>query len=216
MDPTLHRALQQELDESRPDSVAAAATALAAISRNVYAASVHAGSTMALRRCADYRTVHVAPLVALIDANLRSHYEATQGCHWQRLKEQEMRTPGLVYILYVCDDVTVAFVSFMATYGDDTKVLYLFEIHVDPAFQHCGLGSRLLRDFHAVAQATNATTAAPVVRCAATMLTVFTENSRALGWYRRQGYQLADESPTDRVLRRKTVLPDYYILKRPL
>ncbi len=44
------------------------------------------------------------------------------------------------------------------------------------------------------------------------MLTCFVSNTAALDFYRARGFSTDDMSPTARVLRGKTVLPDYAIL----
>lgn len=207
-------ALNQALDENDPQLVAAAATALSSVSCTVFPEVLEVGNLSAKRICSDYRTVNIPSLLSLIDTNLRQHYIRNQGRQWQKEKNEEMATPGLVYILYVCDDKLVAFLSYMLTYGDDVPVLYLYEIHVDPAFQHLRVGSRLLLDFHQLAHTLQSPETPPLLRCKATMLTVFTDNTRALQWYFGLGYTLADDSPTDRKLRKHTVVPEYYILKR--
>lgn len=207
-------ALNQELDEDNPQLVAAAATALSSVSCTIFPDVLEVGELSAKRICSDFRTVKIPNLLSLIDTNLRQHYIRTQGRQWQKEKKEEMVTPGLVYILYVCDDKLVAFLSYMLTRGDDEPVLYLYEIHVDPAYQHLRVGSRLLLDFHRLALTLKSPETPPLLHCQATMLTVFSDNTNALRWYLKLGYILADDSPTDRKLRNHTVVPEYYILKR--
>ncbi len=46
------------------------------------------------------------------------------------------------------------------------------------------------------------------------MLTCYTSNTRALAFYRRQGFETDANSPDPRVLRGKTVEPEYVIMSK--
>lgn len=203
-----------ELDENDLQLVRTACTSLLQLSQTVFPRLLILENSAAERSCADYLDVDSSKLISLIDSTLGLHYLDVQGPHWKLEKKEEMETPGLVYISYVCDDEVVAFVSYMVTYGDGDKTLYLYEIHVSPKYQHCGLGTQLLLSFHQLSESLKAPETSRLLHCTSSMLTVFTANTRALKWYFSNGYVLADESPVDRRLRTHVVVPEYYILKR--
>lgn len=173
-----------------------------------------------------YSSVHVIPKEALVqcfrlvDTNLRTFYVKHQGLKWKSNKLEEMREDGLVYVWYVdANNDLIAFVSFILTYSSNRKVLYLYEIHVNPKYHSKKIGSVLMKNFHGFAKHLNSLTSDHDKYrhfCNdGTCLTVFSDNDKALAWYYKLAYQLTDDSPKDKVLRsKKIVKPDYYLLIR--
>lgn len=70
-----------------------------------------------------------------------------------------------------------AFLSFMFTYEDGHEVIYCYELHVLPALRGCGFGGHLMTLMEGAGRRIGVQKA---------MLTVFLENSSALGFYRRR------------------------------
>lgn len=156
--------------------------------------------------------------VDLVDANLREFYIKTSGKDWKQSKGKEMLENGLVYTWYEADDKSMAaFVSYKLCYDEcaECKVLYLYEIHVDPRYQGCGLGLKIMGSFHKLAEHLQRTKHPHFTSLGGTSLTVFPTNVRACQWYFKLGYTFSDGSPRDKILRTKRVIkPAYYILVR--
>ncbi|KAL9123122.1 MAG: hypothetical protein Q9187_000311 [Circinaria calcarea] len=125
-------------------------------------------------------------------------------------KRKEMRLPDLRYLLVKSesDSPPEAFLSFMLTYEDGHEVIYCYEIHLSPHLQRSGLGKRLMQIVEGMGR---------VAELEKAMLTVFTGNQDALGFYGKLGYEVDDYSPQPRALRNGVVKkPDYVILSKPL
>lgn len=169
-------------------------------------------------------------IIDLIDLNLGVYYQTRLGKDWKDEKRDEMEESGLVYILYSILSADnsklnklVAFISVKLVAELTAKVLYLYEIHIDPAFQSLGIGSTLISGFHDLAAKLNDSgddknnVSSPYFDNEGTGLTVFSDNDRALNWYFKLGYNFTLDSPRDKVLRNKKVVkPSYYLLTRPL
>lgn len=158
----------------------------------------------------------------LVDQNLRDHYIRQNGKDWKLQKREEMQEDGLIYVYYKDEESgnIVAFLLFMLTYYEPemkiNKVLYLFEIHVSKSYQSLRIGAELIERFHLVAKKLNELED-DVLQADATCLTVFSDNAKALKWYKALNYKPTEDSPKDKVLRNKKVLkPSYYILTRTL
>lgn len=146
-----------------------------------------------------------------------------------------MRSQALRYILVKEDDTQAicGFTSMMPTYEEGEPVIYCYEIHLQPklqgydpkspdclglqakpgalTFRHrrTGLGS-LLMGFHS----TVAANLPPVTKV---MLTCFLSNQRALGFYRKLGFEKDDISPGPRKLRHGRIFnPDYVIMSKTI
>ncbi|KAF7905948.1 hypothetical protein EAF00_000227 [Botryotinia globosa] len=99
------------------------------------------------------------------------------------------------------------FMSFMPTFEDGIKVLYLYEIHLMDELRGTGLGTHLMSIF------TNIACAIPGVE--KTMLTCYTANEAALKFYRKLGYEKDEYSPEPKRLKGGKVLEsDYVILSK--
>lgn len=121
-----------------------------------------------------------------------------------------MREPDLRYLIvrdstsHVC-----AFTSLMPTLEEGQPVVYCYEIHLKPELRGTGLASLLMGLLETVAR--------NVEVMEKVMLTVFTCNTRALGFYRRCGFETDDMSPRPRKLRGGIVkYPDYAIMSKPI
>ncbi|CCC06560.1 unnamed protein product [Sordaria macrospora k-hell] len=137
-------------------------------------------------------------LQACFDLVKETSYDDYQNSKdkWQpRKKMEEMKSPGLRYVL-VQDNKSEnggsirAFTSLMPTYEEGQPVVYCYEIHLKPELQGSGLGS-LLMGFHVIV----ATNLPPITKV---MLTCFLSNERALGFYKRHGFETDDISPGPR------------------
>ncbi|KAK3391492.1 acyl-CoA N-acyltransferase [Sordaria brevicollis] len=155
-------------------------------------------------------------LKACFDLVKETSYDDYQNSKskWQpRKKMEEMKSPELRYIL-VKDTSTEsgsirAFTSLMPTYEEGQPVVYCYEIHLKPELQGSGLGS-LLVGFHVIVAAN----LPPITKV---MLTCFLSNKRALGFYKKHGFEKDGISPGPRKFRSgKVVMPDYAIMSRPV
>lgn len=154
--------------------------------------------------------VRVESFVDMIDATMGELYTKHRGRHWKMEKLVEAREPGLVYIWLQDQSAIVGYLSVKVVLNEGQNVLYLYEIHIDPAAHGRGWGSHLISCYHRLALRI-----AKPTPLDSTCLTVFADNDRALKWYRDLGYKLAENSPTDRKLRGSIKRPSYYILARP-
>ncbi|KAK1781475.1 acyl-CoA N-acyltransferase [Copromyces sp. CBS 386.78] len=156
-------------------------------------------------------------LQACFDLIKETSYDDYQNSKdkWQpRKKMEEMKSPGLRYVLVKEKDESNdgsirAFTSLMPTYEEGQPVVYCYEIHLKPELQGSGLGS-LLMGFHVIV----ASNLRPITKV---MLTCFLSNERALGFYKRHGFETDDISPGPRKFRSgKVVMPDYVIMSKPV
>ncbi|KAK4136290.1 acyl-CoA N-acyltransferase [Trichocladium antarcticum] len=162
-----------------------------------------------LARCNALGNEELNACFRLIEQTSRDDYEnSTAKWHAPR-KLKEMRSPDLRYIVVeeAHTGTIRAFTSLMPTFEEGQPVIYCYEIHLAPELQGTGLGS-LLMSFHA----TVAANLPPVTKV---MLTCFLSNQRALGFYRKLGFEKDAISPEPRTLRGgTTVAPDYVIMSK--
>ena len=119
----------------------------------------------------------------------------------------EVTTPPLAAVSSKNTRV-LGFYSFMLTYEDSHRVIYLYEIHLSPILRGYGLGTLLMEMFEQSGQR------AGVVKA---MLTMFVENISARGFYERRGYGVDEFSPRPRKMRGGRVREcDYIILSKNL
>lgn len=157
--------------------------------------------------------------VNLVESNLEAFYVKHQGLGWKSDKVKEMQEIGLIYIWYTdSKNDVVGFISFMVTYSDEYKVLYLYEIHVSSNYHSMKIGTQLIDKLHELSHHLNNVSSNQYkyrhFSNDGTALTVFSDNIKALQWYYKLGYQLTEDSPRDKVLRSKVIKPDYYLLIR--
>ncbi|PQE13983.1 Acyl- N-acyltransferase protein [Rutstroemia sp. NJR-2017a BBW] len=101
----------------------------------------------------------------------------------------------------------LGFASFMPTYEDGKKVIYVYEIHLEEQLR----GTKLSQTLMSLIQ--HAAEKIPGVE--KVMLTCFTANAAARRFYERLGYEVDEFSPEPRVMRGgKEVRADYVILSR--
>lgn len=178
----------------------------------------------------------VTPFASLVANNLGDFYRSINGDDWLDAKIDEMQEKGLVYVTYLDKNEIIGFISFVDTWDDqDKRVLYLYEIQINPKYQNKGLGKSLIQSFHNLALkisendiryyntrcATGNSTGIYLdhstkdsEKLAGTKLTVFSEN-KVVNWYYKLGYILSQDSPRDRQLRSgKIIKPDYYLMIR--
>lgn len=186
-------------------------------------------STIPIVLVEEHCKLHYAPIhrlpkdilikcLLLIESNLKAFYIKHQGLRWKLDKLKEMQETGLIYVWYTdSNDKLIGFISFMLSYSDQYKVLYLYEIHVATEYQSKKIGSQLIDKLHEFSHhlkiiASKKHEYRHFVN-SGTSLTVFSDN-KALQWYQKLGYQLTVDSPRDKVLRNKVVKPEYYLLIR--
>lgn len=172
-----------------------------------------------------YAPIHTMPKEALlkclllVESNLKTFYIKHKGLGWKSDKLKEMQEIGLIYVWYTdSNNELIGFISFMLSYSDQYKVLYLYEIHVASEYHSMKIGSQLIDKLHEFSHYLKVI--APKQHQYrhfdndGTGLTVFSDNKKALQWYYKLGYQLNVDSPIDKVLRNKVVKPEYYLLTR--
>ena len=145
-----------------------------------------------------------------------SHDYTASSMGWHPKKKlKEMRLPDLRYLLVrtsAKDSSTSVplggFASFMLTYDDAKEVIYVYEIHLAAEVRGSGLGRHLMLMIEETGKKAG---------MAASMLTVFESNRKALDFYKRLEYDLDASSPGPRELRNGVVkMPDYMILSKRL
>ncbi|KAG8163751.1 hypothetical protein KVR01_007048 [Diaporthe batatas] len=169
------------------------------------------GSTYSLRLCQPRKTMASPDLdacFALVRATSQADYEASSSGWDPSAKRDEMSHPDLRYILVKDPDSVVhAFTSLMPTIEEGQPVIYCYEIHLEPALRGTGLARLLMGLLETVAH--NMEVVHKV------MLTVFTCNKRAVGFYQRCGFVRDGISPQPRTLRGgKVKMPEYEILSK--
>lgn len=165
----------------------------------------------------DARRLSAAQLNAcldLVEETSADDYRVSESGWSRSQKRKEMKLPDLRYLLLsdVSSNVSplglAGFISFMVTYEDGYEVLYIYEIHLCPAWQGKGLGRHLMDTVETIGANAGLTKS---------MLTVFKANERAVDWYRKSGYSMDEFSPPARRLRGGVLKdPTYVILSKPL
>lgn len=161
---------------------------------------------------------NVKPYLNLVKINLDKFYTSQHGHDWELEKEKEMKEDGLLYISYhdSIKNNLIAFISLMDTLDNGIRVLYLYEIHIDPIHQGEGIGKFLINGFHQLAFKLSKSSI-QLGNLKGTKLTVFSGNEFAINWYKKFGYKLSDDSPVDKKLRNgKIIKPNYYLLFRSI
>ncbi|CCH40723.1 Histone-specific N-acetyltransferase NAT4 [Wickerhamomyces ciferrii] len=172
---------------------------------------------------------NVHEFVELVSINLGHFYSRNHGSNWKLDKVKEMEESGLVFVSIWDHDQLVGFISFVDTIDDDIRVLYLYEIQINPNHQGKSLGKLFINYFHDLAKYlskinnkiySNYNNNNPhdyldrTETLKGTKLTVFSDNS-VLDWYIKLGYDKSEDSPQDRKLRSgKVIKPEYYLLFR--
>lgn len=106
------------------------------------------------------------------------------------------------------EDEVFGFASFMLTYESEQELIYIYEIHIHPSYRSRGYGTIIMALLEGYARN---------VGLQKSMLTVFEENGRAMGFYRRIGYDVDEVSPTPRMLRSgESRRPGYVIMSKKI
>lgn len=173
------------------------------------------------------RTISAAPpslesFIDVVDTCMGKLYVKHKGKLWKEEKSEEFLEVGLVFIWYSLENKISAFIAFKPVEESYGKTLYLYEIQILPEFQGDRFGATLMHSFHRLASYIDTRTEDSSLskhehlETDATSLTVFADNTMAFQWYKRLGYTLTDDSPVDRVTRKRTVKPDYYLMSREI
>jgi len=101
----------------------------------------------------------------------------------------------------------IGFASFMLTHAPPEPVIYLYELHLQPAYRALGLGAHLLKTIEDIGRSVGVQRA---------MLTVFKSNTDARAWYAHKGWEVDSTSPGDVELRRGSRECDYEIRSKVL
>ncbi|KAI1077595.1 acyl-CoA N-acyltransferase [Whalleya microplaca] len=144
----------------------------------------------------------------LVEETSRADYEPS-SIGWRPAKKfAEMKSPELRYIIVKDAAGSVrGFTSLMPTYEEGEPVVYCYEIHLKPELQGTGLGKILMGFHERVAVHTP-----PIKKV---MLTCFLSNQKALGFYKKSGFEKDALSPEPRKLRfGKEFVPDYVIMSK--
>lgn len=178
--------------------------------------SDHIGATLLEQLC---------DLVA--ETSAKDYENSSWGWHYYEKKE-EMRLPDMKFLLPYEKQVEeekgsdgedggaapapslAGFCSFMLCQEMRLPVIYIYEIHLfnREGCRGNGVGNKLMKLVETIGRS------AGVVKC---MLTVFTTNLRAEGFYRSLGYSEDQISPRARVLKSgKVNKPEYFILSKDL
>lgn len=125
---------------------------------------------------------------------------------WKYNKWEEMLSPGLIYVSYWDMDTedVMLFLSFMLTEEMDVSkrgvnevIVYLYEIQLLPKIRRIGIGQRLMRCLKESSIEYNKSATNINSRIKAIVLTVFSENEKAINFYRKLQFQFTVGSPRD-------------------
>ncbi|OBT76029.1 hypothetical protein VF21_03571 [Pseudogymnoascus sp. 05NY08] len=159
--------------------------------------------TIELQNSSNLTRDELSACFSLVEESSKGDYSASKQGWKPAAKRREMRLLELKYLLVrstkphdgeetgKAGDIE-AFVSFMPTIEDEQEVLYVYEIHLAPSLRRSGLGRRLMMLVEDVARRTGVEKV---------MLSCFTRNAIAKGFYEGIGYRKDEYSPLPRVLR---------------
>ncbi|KAI1761162.1 acyl-CoA N-acyltransferase [Hypoxylon sp. FL1150] len=166
--------------------------------------------SLSLTRPANMSIEDLEACFRLVEETSKADYESSLD-GWKPAKKLiEMKSPELRYIMV--KDVTGSvrgFTSLMPTYEEGEPVVYCYEIHLKPELQGSGLGKTLIGFLESIA-----TNTPPIKKV---MLSCFLSNQRALGFYKKSGFEKDEISPKPRKLRfGKEFIPDYMIMSKTI
>lgn len=170
--------------------------------------------TIELQNSSNLTRDELAACFSLIEESSKGDYSASKQGWKPTAKRREMRLLELKYILVLATELRdgeekkaaggiEAFVSFMPTIEDEQEVLYVYEIHLAPTLRRSGLGRQLMKLVEGVASK---------VGVEKVMLSCFTRNAIAKGFYEGIGYQKDEYSPPPRVLRDGREVEEAYVI----
>ena len=151
--------------------------------------------------------------LSLVEATSGEDYRNSEIKWSAAKKRREMMYPDMKYILFVegpanpQESLTVpvmqGFISFMVTYEDGMEVMYVYEVHLRPAWQGKSIGQMLMKVVEYIGRKAG---------LSKIMLTVFKSNHKAIAFYNRLGYREDEFSPQPRQLRNGTVIESAYVI----
>lgn len=176
---------------------------------------------IALSQALDVRVLE--KFITLIDQCMGDLYVKNKGDNWKEEKLEELQEFGLVFVFYQQGSEIAGLLAMKPVLEEYGKAAYLYEIQIAPPHQGQKWGSILMDAFHRIASYLNASvhdqhhSMRQLMNVAYTSLTVFSDNERALKFYRLLGYKKTPQSPKNRKLRNGKVLkPSFYLLYRPV
>lgn len=165
----------------------------------------------------------------LLDENLGLTYTKVNGKEWKINKKEEMKEPGLIYLLIWDNEDLVGFLSFKVI-SEYQVVLYLYEIQFTESLRGKGLGTFMIDKLEMIVRNLNKSKklaqlwsyafpeefpTAENALLEGIGLTVFSSNEGAMRLYQRIGFTIHKDSPRDYVLRNgKTIKPPYYMMQK--
>ncbi|KFY41126.1 hypothetical protein V494_03189 [Pseudogymnoascus sp. VKM F-4513 (FW-928)] len=170
--------------------------------------------TIELQNSSDLTRDELGACFSLVEESSKDDYSASKQGWKPAAKRREMRLLELKYLLVRSTksrdggeggkggDIE-AFVSFMPTIEDEQEVLYVYEIHLAPSMRRSGLGRRLMMLVEGVAGR---------IGVEKVMLSCFTRNAIAKGFYEGIGYEKDEYSPLPRVLRDGREVEEAYVI----
>jgi N-alpha-acetyltransferase 40 len=178
----------------------------------------HSTAIVTLHKSTELANDHLEQCFGLIKTTSGIDYKLSSIGWHPREKKKEMRDEQMWYLLVQSPSPTVGqlqveeppvagFLSFMITYDDppfqDNLVVYIYEIHLDKELRGSGLGTELMNMVKNITK---------YVGISKMMLTVFTKNTKARGFYEKLGFEKDQCSPLDREVRGRVIEADYVIL----
>ncbi|KFY45515.1 hypothetical protein V495_02938 [Pseudogymnoascus sp. VKM F-4514 (FW-929)] len=170
--------------------------------------------TIELKNSSDLSRDELTACFLLVEESSKGDYSASKEGWKPAAKRREMRLLELKYLLVrstgprdgeeekKAGDIET-FVSFMPTIEDEQEVLYVYEIHLAPTLRRSGLGRQLMMLVEGVARK---------IGVEKVMLSCFTRNAIAKGFYEGIGYEKDEYSPPPRVLRDGREVEEAYVI----
>lgn len=188
------------------------------VDRTPWTSFTHPGTeekyTIDLQNSSNLTRDELTACFLLVEESSKGDYSASKQGWNATAKRREMRLLELKYLLVrrikprggeeagKTGDVE-AFVSFMPTIEDEHEVIYVYEIHLAPTLRRSGLGRQLMMLVEGVARK---------IGVEKVMLTCFTRNAIAKGFYEGIGYGKDEYSPPPRVLRDGREVEEAYVI----
>lgn len=170
--------------------------------------------TIELQNSSNLTRDDLAACFSLVEESSKGDYSASKQGWKPTAKRREMRLLELKYLLIRSAEPRdgeekgaaggiEAFASFMPTIEDEQEVLYVYEIHLAPSLRRSGLGRQLMKLVEGVARK---------IGVEKVMLSCFTRNATAKGFYEGIGYEKDEYSPPPRVLRDGREVEEAYVI----
>ena len=113
--------------------------------------------------------------------DLRAYYDEHYSI---KALAELMRAPGFRGLIAIEEDRPAGYAK--VKYNDDEKKCYLSSLYILPDFQGCGIGGRLMERGETIARTFGVNEI---------WLGVMVQNTSALAWYRKRGFQFVQEEP---------------------